>query len=44
MRYGKESTYGSARKKTLNMNGQTVTVTFVRVNGQTKISNAWVNK
>ncbi|WP_404450515.1 SAR2788 family putative toxin [Sutcliffiella horikoshii] len=44
MRYGKESVYGSARKKTLSMNGQTVTVTFTRVNGQVRISNGWVNK
>lgn len=44
MRHGKESAYGSARKKTLSMNGQTVTVTFQRVNGEIKISNAWVNK
>ncbi|ADC52387.1 MafB-related protein (plasmid) [Alkalihalophilus pseudofirmus OF4] len=44
MRYGKESAYGSARKKTLSMSGQTVTVTFTRVNGQVRISNGWVNK
>ena len=44
MRYGKESAYGSARKKTLVMSGKTVTVTFKRVNGQTRVSNGWVNK
>lgn len=43
MRNGTESTYGSALQKTLNMNGHTVTVTFVRNNGKTFISNAWVN-
>lgn len=44
MRHGKESAYGSARKKTMKLNGHTVTVTFKRVNGQTKISNGWVNR
>lgn len=44
MRYGKEGPYGSARKKTLNMNGQTITVTFARKNGKIHIGNAWVNK
>ncbi|MFB6433774.1 MafB-like protein [Bacillus cereus] len=44
MRYGSESAYGSARKKTLNMNGKTVTVTFKRINGDIRISDAWVNK
>lgn len=44
MRNGTESPYRStALKKTLNMNGHTVTVTFVRKNGNTHISNAWVN-
>ncbi len=44
MRYGKEDPYKSARKKTLMMNGHTITVTFVRENGKIKISNGWVNK
>lgn len=44
MRNGKESAYKSVRKKTLNMNGETVTVTFTRVKGEIKISDAWVNK
>ncbi len=43
MRYGKESSYNSVRKKTLKMNGHTVTVTFTRIRGQIKISDAWVN-
>ncbi|PAD92534.1 hypothetical protein CHH52_09115 [Shouchella clausii] len=44
MRHGKESAYGSARKKTMKINGKTVTVTFKRVNGETRISNGCVNK
>lgn len=44
MRNGKESAYKSVRKKTLKMSGKTVTVTFKRVKGKIKISDAWVNK
>lgn len=44
MRYGKESAYKSVRKKTLTLNGKTVTVTFTRVKGEIRISDAWVNK
>lgn len=44
MRHGKERAYGSARKKTMKINGKTVTVTFKRVNGETRISDGWVNK
>lgn len=42
MCYGKESSYKSVRKKTLKMNDHTVT--FTRIRGQIKISDAWVNK
>lgn len=45
MRYGKEEPYKkNGRQKTLNINGPTVTITFVREKGKIKISNGWVNK
>ncbi|TKI67726.1 MafB-like protein [Lysinibacillus mangiferihumi] len=45
MRYGKEGPYGLfAREKTLMLDGNKITVTFVRENGKIHISNAWVNK
>ncbi|POZ56712.1 hypothetical protein LYSIN_01495 [Lysinibacillus sphaericus] len=45
MRYGKEEPYKKdGRQKILNMNGHTVTVTFVRKNGKIHISNGWVNR
>lgn len=44
MRHGKEGPYKGVRKKTLKMRGETVTVTFTRINGKIKISNGWVNK
>ncbi|MFJ7838855.1 SAR2788 family putative toxin [Lysinibacillus sphaericus] len=45
MRYGKEEPYKKdGSQKILNMNGHTVTVTFVRKNGKIHISNGWVNR
>ncbi|WP_431808050.1 SAR2788 family putative toxin [Lysinibacillus sphaericus] len=45
MRYGKEEPYKkTGRQKTLNINGHTVTVTFVRKGGKIKIGSAWVNR
>ncbi|MDP4448308.1 SAR2788 family putative toxin [Staphylococcus hyicus] len=42
MRHGKEQSHKGVRQKVLNMNGRTVVVTFVRKNGQIKVSNGWV--
>lgn len=42
MRNGKESAYGSARQKTMKYGKRTIVVTFKRVEGEIRISDAWV--
>jgi hypothetical protein len=43
MRHGKQSKYKkNAYKKTLNMSGRTVVVTYTRKNGKIYVSNGWV--
>ncbi|MBC1904817.1 hypothetical protein HCA50_15060 [Listeria innocua] len=42
MRNGKESAYGSARQKTMKYGKRIIAVTFKRVEGEIRISDAWV--